>query len=186
MKFVQTAVSRAQKIRLVIFDVDGVLTDGNVYIGVDGELYKPFNCHDGLGISLLRRFGIKRAIITGRTSKMLDFRAKELRFDDVQQGHFDKREALRMIQEKFGMQLDEIAYVGDDLVDLPIMVQVGFAASVGNAVPEVKEHAHLIADAPGGKGAVREIAEFILKAQGHWDEVIEEFISPGPIKNLNQ
>ena len=186
MKIQGNAIERAGKIKLVIFDVDGVLTDGGVYVGEHGELYKPFYCRDGLAIALLRRVGIKTAVITGRTSKMVAFRAAELKIDAVWQGHLDKREAYAALKQQFGITDDEVAYIGDDLVDLPVMLQAGLAAAVGDAVPEVKKISHVIADARGGYGAVRELLEFILKAQGLWEGIVDGFMHPESLTGLAQ
>lgn len=176
MKFVQTAIERARKVKFIIFDVDGVLTDGNIHVNAAGEVFKSFNCQDGLGISMARKCGMKTAIITGRKSKIVEFRANELKIDEIYQGKQNKLEAFSFIQEKYNLQPEEIAYIGDDFLDLPILVRVGFAAAVGNAVAEVKERAHFIADRCGGDGAVRQIMEFLLKAQGHWEEMVASYI----------
>ena len=128
MEFQEDALERAKRVKLIIFDVDGVLTDGGIYIGADGELFKPFFCRDGLGITLAHRAGLKTAIITGRQSEHLRYRAKELHITEVYQGNLDKREAYRDLKAKLGLADEEIAYFGDDLVDLPIMGQVGFRA----------------------------------------------------------
>lgn len=182
------ALERARKIKLVIFDVDGVLTDGGIYIGETGELYKPFFCRDGLGITLAHNAGIKTAIITGRQSAQVAFRAKELKIHEVYQGSLDKRAAYNLLKERTGLLDEEIAYVGDDLIDLPIMCQVGLPMAVADAVPEVREKARLVAGFPGGHGAVRELLEFILKAQDSWDDLIKEFYMPadGTIRGLAQ
>ena len=124
---------KAKKIKLIILDVDGTLTDGGVYIGESGELFKPFNCR-------ARRAGMEIAIITGRVSKQLLVRAQELKLNPeaILQGHLDKREAYVEVKDKFNLVDEEIAYIGDDINDLPIMVQVGFTGTVANAVTEVK------------------------------------------------
>ena len=156
MEFTAEAIRRAERVRLIIFDVDGVLTDGGIYIGPDGELFKPFFCRDGLGITLAHRAGLKTAIITGRESEHLRYRAKELHITEVYQGNLDKRAAYADLKAKLGLADEEIAYFGDDLVDLPIMGQVGFPAAVADAVQEVKRAAVLQSDYPGGHGAVRQ------------------------------
>ena len=180
------ALERARKIRLVIFDVDGVLTDGGIYVGADGELYKPFFCRDGLGITVARKSGLKTAIITGRQSAQVKRRGEELHIDAIWQGCMDKRQAYEELKAKFALKDEEIAYIGDDLIDLPIMVQVGFAAAVADAAPEVRQHAHIVSGFPGGKGAVREVLEFLLKAQGKWESIVAGFLSPSPLKDLGQ
>ena len=174
MEVMTGANERAKNIKLIIFDVDGVLTDGGIYTGAEGEVFKPFFCRDGLGIRLARQCGLKVAIITGRNSKQVEYRGKELGFDAICQGSLNKRDDYKMLKEEFGITDEEIAYVGDDLIDLPIMVQAELAAAVGDAVPEVKARAHIISDLPGGRGAAREVIEFILKAQG---KCVESFLS---------
>ena len=172
----EDAIARAKKIKCVILDVDGVLTDGGIYVAPDGsELFKPFFARDGLAISLARKVGIQSALITGRASSIVVNRAKELRIDLVYQGSLDKREAYADIKAKTGLSDEEIAYIGDDIVDLPILRQVGLPCAVGDAVPEVKEIAQIIAAQPGGRGAVREIYEIILKTQGLWDQFLTAF-----------
>lgn len=176
----EDAITRAKKIKCVILDVDGVLTDGGIYVAPDGsELFKPFFARDGLAITRARKVGLKTAIITGRASPIVVNRAKELRIDLVYQGSLDKREAYADIKAKTGLSDEEIAYIGDDIVDLPILRQVGLPCAVGDAVPEVKEIAQIIAAQPGGRGAVREIYEIILKTQGLWDQFLTAFQDDG-------
>lgn len=167
---------RAKKVKLIIMDVDGVLTDGGVYIGETGELFKPFHARDGVGIRIASQLGFKFAIITGRKSQQLMIRAKELGINDVFQGQLDKRAAYNDIKEKFALTDEEIAYVGDDLIDLPIMVQVGFPATVADAPSEMKNYSCVVSDLNGGRGAVREVIEFILKAQGLWQDVVNSYL----------
>ena len=158
------AIERAKKIELVIFDVDGVLTDGKIYIGNDGELFKAFNCHDGFAITTAQKVGIKTAIITGRESACTANRARELKINSVKQGHMNKRGAYKELKAEFNLTDEQIAYV-----------QVGFRAAVNDATAEVKERAHFIADNIGGNGAVRDVLEFIFKAQGKWAEIIRQY-----------
>ena len=165
----------AKKIKCIIFDVDGVLTDGTIAVGFQGESVKKFFCRDGLGMKLLRDAGIKSAIITGRNSPITAYRVKELKMDALYQGCMDKREAYNTLKEKFSLTDDEFAYVGDDLIDLPVMIQVGLPAAVNDAVQEVREVAALISSYPGGRGAAREVIEFIIKAQDNWGRVIESY-----------
>ena len=171
------AFERAKKIRMLILDVDGVLTDGSVYTGADGELFKAFNIKDGMGIALWQKVGFKTAIITGRTSKMLEQRAAELHITEFRQGCIDKRGAYKDIKEKYDLTDEDIAYVGDDLIDLPVMLQVGFAAAPADAVDDVRERAHFVAYAMGGRGAVREVLEFILKSKGLWRDIVNTFLN---------
>ncbi len=185
MKITEDAFDRAKKIKLVIFDVDGVLTDGGIYIGTSGELFKAFHCQDGLGITLANKFGLQTAILTGRESVITANRAKELGITAVKQGHMDKRNAYKELKSEFNLRDEEIAYVADDLIDLPVFVQVGFRAAVRNARIEVKERAHFVAENDGGKGAVREVLEFILKAQGKWAEIICQYTTVETSKNFS-
>lgn len=178
--------ARSAGIKLIIFDVDGVLTDGKIIIGGSGELFKSFDAHDGLGISLLRLAGIKTAVITGRTSQIVNLRSAELKIDAVYQGETNKLKALCDLQKKYAVDLSEIAYVGDDLMDIPVLQSVGFACAVNNAVKEVKAVAHYIADKSGGNGGIRQIAEFILTAQGKWDGIIASYTSQKPLEDVTQ
>ena len=175
MKITEDAFNRAQKIKLIIFDVDGTLTDSKIYVGANGEFFKAFHCQDGLGIKIAQNCGIQTAILTGRESVYTANRAKELGITAVKQGHMDKRNAYKDLKAEFNLRDEEIAYVADDLIDLPVFVQVGFRAAVGNANIEVRERAHFVAENDGGNGAVREVIEFILKAQGKWAEVVKKY-----------
>lgn len=186
MKITGDALTRAQKIKAVVFDVDGTLSDGKIYMGMNGELAKAFNCRDGMGISLAHKAGLKTAIITGRTSEIVANRAAELKMSGVWQGVSDKRVAFAELKEKFGVSDEEVAYVGDDLNDLPLLNIVGLPCVVGDAVMEVKAVAKLEAGAAGGNGAVREILEYIMKSQGSWDKAVASFVSPEPIEKLAQ
>lgn len=177
---------RAKTIKMIIFDVDGVMTDGKILIGSQGELCKSFDAQDGLGITLLRLNGIIPAIITGRESSIVRTRANELKIEDVFQGAKNKREALALLQKKYHLSLSEIAYVGDDLIDIPVMQSVGFACAVDNARPEVKGIAHFVSDQQGGNGAIRQIAELILQAQGKWENVILSYFVEKQPKDIAQ
>lgn len=168
--------ARAARIKLVVFDVDGVLTDGKIVIGNTGELCKRFDAQDGLGISLLKLAGLKTAIITGRSSEIVKLRAAELRIDALFQGAKNKLAALRRLREAYSLSDEEIAYVGDDLIDLPVLRRVGFACAVANAVEEVKEAAHYVASRRGGDGGVRQIAEMLLKERGQWEEILAAYL----------
>ena len=177
MKISSDAMERARKIKLIIFDVDGVLTDGKIYMGVNGEIMKAFNCRDGFGISNAQKVGLKTAIITGRSSPCTANRARELGIDSIKQGQMNKRNAYNELKAEFNLTDEQIAYVADDVIDLPVFVQVGFRAAVGDADEEVKSRAHFIANKIGGNGAVREVLEFILKAQGKWAEIVSQYAS---------
>ena len=175
MKISADAIDRARKVKLIIFDVDGVMTDGKINHGANGELFKSFHCRDGFGITLAHSCGIKSAIITGRTSQMTLWRANELKISTVMQGQMNKRDAYKKIKAQFKLSDEEICYVADDVIDLPVFVQVGFRAAVGDASEEVIERAHFVSNNFGGHGAVREVVEFILKAKGFWQGIIERY-----------
>ncbi|KYZ76385.1 3-deoxy-D-manno-octulosonate 8-phosphate phosphatase [Anaerosporomusa subterranea] len=175
-------VDRARQIRLLVLDVDGVLTNNQLIFGNDGEILKVFHSQDGLGIAAAHKAGLKTAIITGRNSEMVRRRGEELKIGDLYQGSMDKVSALNELLSKHRLTLDNIAYVGDDLNDLPVLSRAGLACAVANAVPEVKAAAHYIASHEGGRGAVREIIEYILKAQDKWDWVVEQYMAVGPIE----
>ena len=174
----ETLQQIAKRIELVIFDVDGVLTDGSLFIGDDGQEYKAFNSKDGHGIRMLHQGGIKSAIITGRTSDVVLHRAQDLDIDIVMQGHRDKRPAFRQLLKDTGLKPDVVAYVGDDVVDLPVMTKVGLAITVNDAHAMVKRHAHWTTSAAGGKGAAREICEFMLEARGVLEEQLNGYLQP--------
>jgi len=171
----------AAAIRLLVLDVDGVLTAGQIIFGGEGEMMKIFHCQDGLGITAARRAGLKIAIITGRHSAMVEKRGAELRIDVVYQGVDDKLATLRQLMACYELAPEQVAYVGDDLNDLAVMAAVGLPCAVGNAVPEVKAVACYVAERCGGGGAVREIIELILKAQGKWLAVVAAYTAPGGI-----
>jgi 3-deoxy-D-manno-octulosonate 8-phosphate phosphatase (KDO 8-P phosphatase) len=168
-------VTRAKKIKLLIFDVDGVLTSGQLVFSSEGEVLKKFHTQDGLGISLAHKAGIQTAIITGRKTTMVNLRGAELKIADVYQGAVNKVDALLELTTKYNLTLEQVGYVGDDLNDLPALVRVGLACAVANAVPEVKARTHVVTTREGGRGAVREIIEFILKAQGKWEAIIASY-----------
>lgn len=163
---------RAQGIALVAFDVDGTLTDGRIQIGPDGEAMKSFDVRDGMGIALLRRAGLQCALVTARESTIVARRAAELRIDEVMQGVARKGEALARLAQRSGVRLDQIAYMGDDWPDLPALRRVGLATAPADAPAEIRERVHWVASKPGGAGAARELAEFILRAQGRWQALL--------------
>lgn len=171
----------ARPVKLIIFDVDGVLTDGRIIFGQEGEALKAFHCQDGMGISLAHKAGLKTAIITGRESQIVCRRAAELKIGDIHQGAADKMTALRQLMAKHGLGLEQLAYVGDDINDLPVMLQVGLPCAVANAVPEVKAAARYVSSRCGGDGAVRDIIECILKSQHAWDKLIAEYLQTARI-----
>jgi len=175
--------TRALRIKMIIMDVDGTLTDGALFVLPDGEEIKSYNVRDGLGILLAHLAGFKTAIITGKTSRALEKRAEKLRIDELHQGILDKKPVLEAILAKHGLTNEEAAYIGDDLGDLAVIKTVGLAGAVADAHPEVKKNCHFISQQSGGRGAVREFIEFILEAQGKWGEV-EEKMKSLSIRNI--
>ena len=182
-----SAEDRARNIKIILFDVDGVLTDGSIWIipapvaaegGVVSKMVeaKGFNAHDGAGISLARLGGLKCGIITKRISETVAMRARDLRLEFVYQGQAFKMKPIREIVEKEGVTLDEICYVGDDVIDLPVMRQCGFAVAVADARDRVKAEAHYVTPSRGGRGAGRDAIEFILKAKGVLEKCVEAYI----------
>jgi 3-deoxy-D-manno-octulosonate 8-phosphate phosphatase (KDO 8-P phosphatase) len=179
---------RAKKIKLFIFDVDGVLTDGKLFFipqplpaGADPNTQtsvevKGFHAHDGAGISLIRLAGIKTGLITKRTSATVGIRARDLKIDHIHQGIQDKLGVFREILKKEGLTPAEAAYVGDDVIDLPVLRNCGLAIGVANARKEVKEEVHYVTPHAGGDGALRDAIEYILKAQGKWEKTVEAYI----------
>lgn len=162
----QDVRERVQSLRLMIFDVDGVMTDGRLFYGEQGELIKQFHSLDGLGIRMLQESGIKVAFMTGRSSAQVALRAADLGISEVMQGVRDKAAALAQLAQRHQLQPAEIGFMGDDLIDLPAMQLVGFAASVPAAPSYVAQAAHWVATREGGHGAVREACDLILAAQG--------------------
>ena len=169
----QDIINRTKKIKLVIFDVDGVLTDGSIIIGDDGEEYKAFHSRDGHGMKLLQYTGVDIAIITGRTSKVVEYRMNSLGIKHLYQGQKVKLPCFEELIERLGLTAEQCAYVGDDWVDLAIMKRVGLAITVNDADDIMKEYAHWITPANGGKGAAREVCELIMKGQGSLQDQIE-------------
>lgn len=169
------AATRAARVRLVAFDVDGTLTDGRLYIGGDGEAMKAFSVRDGFGLRLLREAGIVVAIVTARRSTIVEARAAELRIDEVHQGVVDKAQALRALCEAHRVTLADCAFVGDDWPDLQAMSVAGFAATVHDAPRELRERAHWVSTLPAGGGAVREFAEYLLHARGAFDAALGRY-----------
>ncbi len=164
-------------IKLLLLDVDGVLTDGTITYTDSGEQIKSFNSGDGIGIRLLMQAGIGVGIVTGRASEALIHRCKNLNIDLVFEGIRDKAKAFDEIVEKTKLKPGQIAFMGDDLIDLPAMTRAGTALSVPDAPKEVQSRAHYVTRARGGSGAVREVCEAILKTQGLWDQAIAPFLS---------
>ena len=167
---------RAARIQLIIFDIDGVLTDGRLLLGDDGQEYKAFNSRDGLGIALLRDTGIEIAIITARQSEVVRKRMESLQVRHVYQGCEDKEPAYRRLLSTLALQPEQVAYVGDDVIDLPVMTQVGLAVAVADAHPFVKRHAHWITPSTGGHGAGRDVIEQVLAARGELDAKLRRYL----------
>jgi len=190
-----SATARARKIKLILFDVDGVLTDGKIWIFPAPAGFQPaesgastmqsasqieakgFHAHDGTAIMLARMAGIKTGIITKRNSETVALRARDLKIDHVYQGIQDKASVFAQILEKDGITAAHAAFVGDDVIDLPAMRKCGLAIAVKNARPEVKAEAHWTTAHAGGDGAARDAIEYILKAQGKWKQAVEDYIS---------
>lgn len=166
---------RASRIQLILTDCDGVLTDGSLYYTANGEAAKVFHIHDGLGFKLARQAGLKTGIISGRQSAALELRARELGVDYLYQGNDAKLGAYEEICTAESLADEQIAYLGDDLHDLNLLRRVGLAIAVANAVAEVKAAAHFLTQREGGRGALREVVEFILKAQEKWNEMLLHF-----------
>jgi 3-deoxy-D-manno-octulosonate 8-phosphate phosphatase (KDO 8-P phosphatase) len=162
----QSLVERIKKIKLLATDVDGVLTDAGMYYASDGLELKKFNTRDGLGLALLRNAGFKLAIITSEKTAIVTNRAKKLRITDVFQGTFAKVEAMETLLKKYSLQWEEIAYIGDDYNDLPLMGRVGFAATPADGTMRNKAIAHHVTEKKGGEGCVRELCDMIIEVQG--------------------
>lgn len=171
------AMHRAARVSLMIFDVDGILTDGGLHYGPAGESLKRFNVHDGLGIKLLGQAGVSTAIISARHSEIVAKRAADLGIEHVQQGAHDKKTAFEQLLARTGKQAEECGFLGDDWIDLPILSRVGFAASVPNGHAEVRSRVHYVTTARGGDGAAREVCDFILRAQGKYEAALAPYLA---------
>lgn len=169
-------MEKASRIRLMGFDIDGVMTDGRLYFGPDGDYCKAFFSRDGFGLKLLARSGVKLAIITGRDSPIVNRRAANLGIDLVLQGIEDKRAAMAGLLADAGLDFDQAGYMGDDLIDLPLLKACGFSATVPDGHELVKRHVCHVTQAPAGAGAVREVCELILRAQNSWQRVIAPYL----------
>ena len=169
-----TNLERLRRIRIVVLDVDGVLTDGSLVFSSEGELAKSFNVRDGLGIKLLQAAGIEVAILTGRTSGIVSVRAAELGMNLVEQGRLRKLPTLRAMLARANLSPEECAYMGDDLPDLPCLREVGFAATPADGSAELEPWVHWRAPHAGGRGAVRDLADTILQAKGLWEDLVRE------------
>ena len=172
---------RLARVELLLLDVDGVLTDGRIAIDDRGVETKSFDVTDGHGLKLLQRAGVAVGFVTGRTSRCVEHRAQELGILEVHQGVKEKLGVVRQILVRRGLAPEQVGYVGDDVVDLPVMLQVGLAVAVADASPHVRERAHWVLARPGGRGAVREVCEAILKARGAWEAVTRKYFAPDPL-----
>ncbi|PVZ12324.1 MULTISPECIES: HAD family hydrolase [unclassified Pseudomonas] len=171
----QDLLERARRIKLAVFDVDGVLTDGRLYFLEDGSEFKTFNTLDGHGIKMLGSV-VKLAIITGRKSPVVERRAHNLGIEHLYQGREDKLTALDELLGQLGLEYQDVAYLGDDLPDLPVIRRVGLGMAVANAAPFVRQHAMAVTQARGGEGAAREFCELILQAQGKLDPLLDSYL----------
>lgn len=177
MKTGENALGRAAALKLMAFDVDGVLTDGSLFYSDEGVEIKAFNTLDGLGLKMLQQAGIVVAIITGRRARCVELRAQNLGISHLFQGVENKRETMAALLADLGFSFAEAGYMGDDVVDLPIMSACGFSATPGDGHALVQQHAALIASRHGGRGAAREVCEFILDAQGKLAALLEPYLS---------
>jgi len=169
---------KLKRIRMLMLDIDGVMTDGRIIMDDEGRELKNFNVRDGHGLKVMQRYGIKVAIITGRQSNLVRHRAKDLDIKDVYQKVFNKKEVFEKILKKHKLSPDETAFIGDDIVDIPVLKRVGFSVAVADAVDVVKKQVDYITSHKGGKGAVREVCEMILKAQEKWPEIAARYEFP--------
>ena len=179
MKISNEIMQRAKNIRLALFDVDGVLTDGKIHINEHGHEIKTFNTQDGHGIRLLQHYGIQVGIITGRSSKALEHRMHDLNIEHVYQGSTNKNEVYQDLLGKLNLNAEQTSFVGDDIVDLQIMSQCGLSVAVANAHDFVKQHAHWQTTRSGGNGAVREVCELLLASQGLLEQALQYNLRPG-------
>lgn len=173
----QDAIERARAVKLIIFDVDGVMTDGTLFLADDGQEYKGFNSLDGHGLKMLKNTGVELGIITGRNSQVVLHRARNLGITHLHQGAHDKLMVYQQLLGDLKLSPEQTAFMGDDVVDLPVMRRVGFAIAVPAAPDLVKAHSHYITRREGGRGAVREACEFIMRAQGSFDAQMALYLS---------
>jgi 3-deoxy-D-manno-octulosonate 8-phosphate phosphatase (KDO 8-P phosphatase) len=176
MKRARDLAKRARRVALLVLDVDGVLTDGRMVISERGDELKFFHTHDGMGVNLARRAGITVVLVTGEKSTSAQARGTKLGVDEVVLGARRKGEVLDELMAKYGVRREDVAFMGDDLLDIPALERVGLALAPANAVPEVRALAHVVTRAAGGKGAVREAVEVILRAQGRWRDAVRAFV----------
>jgi 3-deoxy-D-manno-octulosonate 8-phosphate phosphatase (KDO 8-P phosphatase) len=170
------ALERARRVKLMLFDVDGVLTDGNLWYSPTGEEIKSFHSFDGLGLKLLCESGVRLALLSGRSSPAVAIRAAELGIEHVLQGIEAKRESYEALLKRLGLAPEATGYMGDDLVDVPVLLRCGFACTVNEAPEEVRKRVHYVAAAPSGAGAAREVCEYVMRAQGTLQRVLEKYL----------
>ncbi len=173
-------VTRARRIRLVLLDVDGVLTDGTIGVTSGGEEWKPFFVRDGSALVWAKQAGIDVGLLSGRVSEATARRAAELKISIVVQGEMDKHAAFSRIAATQGLEEDQIAFMGDDLLDLPVLIRAGLSAAPADAAADVRSRVHFVTQAPGGRGAVRELIELILRSHGLWDAVVQRHLGEKP------
>lgn len=173
-----STAQRVRKIKILVLDVDGVLTDGRIIMDDRGRETKFFDVRDGHGLKMLMRTGIEVVFLTGRKSRVVEHRARELGVTEVYQGALNKVEVFETLLERKGLKASEAAYAGDDIVDVPVLRRAGFSVAVVNAVSEAKRAAHYVTKKRGGRGAVREVCEVILKGQGKWGDIKKRYESP--------
>jgi 3-deoxy-D-manno-octulosonate 8-phosphate phosphatase (KDO 8-P phosphatase) len=169
-------LERARRIRLMVFDVDGVLTDGTLWFGAAGEEVKAFHSYDGHGLKMLAASGVPCALLSGRRSNAVAARAAELGLEHVLQGVDDKRGSFETLLVRFGLKPEQSGYMGDELVDLPVLTRCGFACAPREAPEAVRARVHYVAAAPAGRGAAREVCEFVMRAQGTLDSALERYL----------
>jgi 3-deoxy-D-manno-octulosonate 8-phosphate phosphatase (KDO 8-P phosphatase) len=168
-------IEKAKRVKVLVVDIDGVMTDGRIIYSTYGEELKFFDVQDGFGITLLHRAGIKTVIITAKKSKIVKHRARDLKVTKAYQGFIDKATPFNDILKRFNVTPEEVCFMGDDLIDIPVLKHAGLAVAVPNAVEEVRSSAHYITAKIGGRGAVREICDLILKSQGKWELVTAKY-----------
>lgn len=180
----QTLLDLAKKVTTLVFDIDGVFTDGGLYLDPAGNLSKRFDVQDGLGIVLARKAGFRIAVITGQKSEAVSMRMEILKITDYYAGYIDKRDSIAHLKDKYQLEWSQMAYLGDDWIDLPPMLCVGLPVAVQNALPEVKQHAKIVTTAQGGHGAVREFTSFMLHSHNKLQTIIETFTKPTECINI--
>jgi len=172
----QDILDRVRRVKVLILDIDGVMTDGRIIYSIYGDELKFFDVQDGFGIALLHRAGIKTVIITAKKSRIVKLRARDMKVAKAYQGYIDKLVAFNKILKRFRVKPEEICFIGDDIVDISVLRRVGFAVAVPNAMDEVKVASHYTTSKMGGRGAVREICDLILKSQNKWDLAVSKYL----------